>query len=303
MEDPRREILGRVARGELTAEEGASLLDELERERADEARHQRRSEDEEREPGAPSTGVATAGVTRIRIERTFGSVTVIGDPGVQEAIAEGPHRAERRGDTLLITNMFDNDRGWTFSHQGRGNPSGHAQHRYSGQSRREQRRATRNFWRENLGFGNFGEMIGFEGLRVRMNPDLVLDVLCQAGSLTVQGVHGPIHGEIQAGSASIDDFEAPLDLTLQAGAFRGRGILNGGASRIHSEAGSIRLHVAAGSNVTVRGRTTMGRLALGDARSDDVFVLGGGSREMVVGDGHGTLDLDSTMGSVRVTAD
>jgi hypothetical protein len=287
MEDPRREILGRVARGELTAEEGASLLDELDREGSAEADQQ-----EEPRPAPSSTGVATAGVGRIRIERSFGSVSVIGDPEVREAVAEGPHRAERRGDVLVISNVFD-DGGWTFSHQSGRNPWRHEEHR----ARREQRRAARNAWKESFGLG------GFEGLRVRMNPELVLDVLCQAGSLTVQGVRGPIHGEIQAGSASIDDFNGPLDLSLQAGAFRGRGVLAGGSSRIHSEAGSIRLHLVRGSSVTVRGRTTMGRLALGDARSDDVFVLGGGSREMVVGAGEGTLDLDSTMGSVRVTAD
>jgi hypothetical protein len=283
MEDPRREILGRVARGELTAEEGASLLDELDREGSSENQH-----DEAEPSGEARTGVATAGVSRIRIERSFGSVTVIGDPEVQEAVAEGPHRAERRDGTFVISNLIDDGAGFTFS-----GPGGYRWHR----GWRHERRANRNWWREGFNFG------GFDALRVRMNPDLPLEVLCQAGSLTVQGVRGPIQGDVQAGSASIDDFEGPLNLTLQAGTFRGRGRLQSGASRIHSEAGSIRLHLTRGSSVTIHGHTTMGRLSLGDQRSDDVFVLGGGSREMVVGDGEAALDVDSTMGSVRVTAD
>lgn len=289
MEDPRREILGRVARGELTAEEGASLLDELDREGA--AERSREPEHEHAgERQAPSTGVATAGVTRIRIERSFGAISVIGDPEVQEAVAEGPHHVERHGDALVINTMFEEGNGFTFTRPDFRFGGG-------GASRRDWRRAQRGWWREGFNFG------GFEGLRVRMNPDLLLDVLCQAGSLTVQGVHGPIQGEVQAGSASIEDFRGPLNLTLQAGTFRGRGVLQSGASRIHSEAGSIRLHLGRGSSVKVTGRTTMGRLVLGDQQSDDVFLLGGGNRELVVGAGEATLDVDSTMGSVRVTVD
>lgn len=271
MEDARREILTRVARGELTPEEGASLLDELERERAGQ-QNTTQTTTEDR----PDASLATTELKRVRVERNFGSVTVIGDPSVKEAIAEGPHRAERVGDRLVIRSSIDDDGGFVFS------------------------RGDRRRWRLE-GFQSYAP--AFRTLEVRVNPELALEVNSQAGSVRIQGVHGPIKAEVQAGSATADDFRGPLDISVQAGSFRGRGTLAGGASHIRSEAGAVRLHLQEGSSVKIRARSTMGRIQLGDQVSDDVFVLGGGGRELVVGEGEGTLDLDATMGSVRVTTD
>jgi hypothetical protein len=271
MEDARREILTRVARGELTPEEGASLLDELERERSGPPNPTRTTTDER-----PASAIATTELTKVRVERNFGSVTVIGDPSVKEAVAEGPHRAERVGDLLIIRSSLDDEGGFVFS------------------------RGDRRRWRLD-GLQSYAP--GFRTLELRMNPELALEVVSQAGSVRIQGVHSAISAEVQAGSATADDFRGPLDISVQAGSFRGRGILAGGASHIRSEAGAVRLHLTGDSSVRIRARSTMGRIQLGDERTDDVFVLGGGSRELVLGAGEGTLDLDATMGSVRVTTD
>jgi hypothetical protein len=271
MEDARREILTRVAHGELTPEEGASLLDELDRERAGRSDHTQTATEDR-----PQTSVASTALEKVRVERSFGSVTVIGDPSVKEAVAEGPHKAERVGGLLVIKSSFEDDGGFVFS------------------------RGDRRRWRLE---GFHSHAPAFRGLELRMNPELALEVVSQAGSVRIQGVSGPIKAEVQAGSATADDFRGPLDISVQAGSFRGRGILAAGGSRIRSEAGTVRLHLQEGSSVKVRARSQMGRIVLGEQTGDDVFVLGGGGRELVIGAGEATLDLDATMGSVRVTTD
>lgn len=274
MQDARRTILTRVARGELSPDEGASLLDELEHEHA--GVHSQTQTRTDSEPDYQPTGGAGP-IKAVRIERSFGGMVVIGDPEVREAVAEGPHRAERQGDLLVIRSGSDEEGGFVFGPRGE-----------------------RWRWRWDA-FQMYAP--SFRTLRVRVNPDLALQIVTQAGSLRVQGVRGRISGEIQAGTAVIEDFRGPLDLSLQAGSFRGTGILAAGESHIRSEAGSIRLHLQRGSSVRVRAHSTMGRIVLGSQEPADVFVLGGSGREMTVGGGESTLDLDATMGSVRVTAD
>src|SRR5258708_8968095 len=89
MKDLQREILGQVAAGTLSAEEGADRLEAL-----------------DAEPHAPSTPPPTpdgrTGVKQVRVVNRFGNTEVIGDPGVSYAVAEGPHQAHEEGDTMVI---------------------------------------------------------------------------------------------------------------------------------------------------------------------------------------------------------
>src|SRR5256885_11979062 len=100
MQDPRRDILAAVARGELSPEEGAARLEQL-----------------PSPPPGPATAAlpppaARAGqgvepaLTAVRIVRSLGSAVIVGDPQVLEAVAEGPYVAEREGDTLVIRSAF-----------------------------------------------------------------------------------------------------------------------------------------------------------------------------------------------------
>jgi hypothetical protein len=252
MEEQRRDVLERVARGELSPAEGAALLDEMESAR-----------------GSALTAEAPPDrAAMIRVVREFGLAEVIGDPGVREAVAEGPHVARREGDTLVIEGEDDSFGmpGFAFSWRGRHRP-----------------------WR--------GRRWGFRDmapLRVRVNPDLPLEVEAQAGSLRIRGVRAPIRAEVQAGRTEIEGFESPLDLTVQAGSVRARGRLDQGTSRIRCEAGNVRLHLEQGSSVRVHARTSWGRIRFNDDQADGPWVIGAGA---------GTLDIDSSMGSVRVTAD
>lgn len=82
----RREILERVARGELTPEEADDLLS---------GKH----------ADAPAAGADAAEgspVRRVRISAGFGAITVTADPDVAEAEIEGMHSATVEDDCLVI---------------------------------------------------------------------------------------------------------------------------------------------------------------------------------------------------------
>jgi hypothetical protein len=246
MEDRRREILRQVASGEVTPDQAAAMLDEAE--------------------GRGSTLMTTTNLpgeraARLRVVRTAGWTEIVGDPGVQEAVAEGPHVARRDGDTLIIEGEEDTAElpGFRFS------------------------------WRRGYHL-TFGDV---RPLRIRMNPDLPLEVEAQAGSLRVRDVKGPIRAEVQAGQTRIEGFAAPLQLTARAGSVRASGLLSEGASRISCEAGSVRLFLDPASSVRVTARTTLGSISVAGRQEQGAWVIG---------DGRATLDIETTMGSVRVLA-
>jgi hypothetical protein len=281
MDDERRAVLERVARGELSPAEAASLLEHMESRpagsptaveepndwAADWSRDPRWSQPEAPPPPSPEGRAA-----RIRVVRTIGTADIIGDPSVSEAVAEGPHVARREGDTLVIEGQEGHDFGmsdFSFDWHDRG--------RHRSTHRRSRRR-----------------MGDWYPLRVRVNPDLPLEIEAQAGKLRVRGVHAPIRGSVQAGSTDIVDFRSPLDLTVQAGSVSARGRLDTGASRIRCEAGSVRMRLERGSSVRVTARNTLGKI---------VFDHGDPREPWVIGAGEATLDIDATMGVVAVSTD
>jgi hypothetical protein len=243
MDDPKKEILNRVARGEIGPEEGATLLDDLASGRA--------------APTAPPPGPTAS---RIRVRRALGSIVIEGDASVREAVATGRHSARREGDTLVIEG--DDESGeFAFVWAGR--------------------RQIR-----------FGRPEHAHPLRVKVNPELPLEVEAQAGTLQLDGVRGPIKASVQAGSARVTGFEGPLDLEVQAGSVRGEGRLTTGSSRLRCEAGTIRIDLKSDSSVRISGKSALGSVQVDGGSFDN------GS--WVIGGGEATLDVEATMGSVRV---
>src|SRR5579859_8057637 len=214
MQDAKREILQKVAAGAISAEEAAAELQALE--------------------DGPGTAIPTGpppaaagAVTRLRVEAGMGTVTVLGDESVLEAVAEGPHRARREGGTLLIQNSD------------------------------EQFLNTFVFGGGRFGFGGKEHR-----LTVRVNPRLPLEADLQAGSLRIRGVRAPINAVVQAGVARIEGFTEPLDLDIQAGSVRASGRLTGGHSKIRCQAGKVDIELESGSSVRVSARTSLGRISL-----------------------------------------
>jgi hypothetical protein len=94
MTPERREILQRVADGELSPEEAERMLHDIE--------------------GAAAP-VRESRVRLVKVSLGVGGIEIVGDPDVAEAEVDGPHRAEVNGDTLVIHGELEpGDEGFTF---------------------------------------------------------------------------------------------------------------------------------------------------------------------------------------------
>jgi len=242
MKDLQREILGQVAAGRITAEEGAARLEAL-----------------ESGPHSGTAPTAPAGPRQVKLVSRFGNTDVIGDPTVSLAVADGPHRIRQDGDTMLIEQSIFSEGSFEF---------------------------TRRMGRS--GLDSFGR-----NLTIRMNPTLPLFAKVQAGNVKIDGIHGRITGEIQAGNCVVNDFRAPINLSVVAGNVDASGKLDSGASSISCRVGEVKVTLARTSSVRIKARNTMGEVALGDGVSAD-------GNDAKVGSGTGTLEIECTMGSVRV---
>lgn len=248
VQDTKRGILAKVAQGTLTPEEAALELQALDPEVALRAA----------EPDAtPPSDLA-----RVRVVTSMGSVTVVGDESVREAVADGPHQARREGDTLVVESLYGDGSGFHFGRM------------------------------------TFGFDVQEPRLLVRMNPALALDVQVQAGTVRIQGIRSPIRAEVQAGSTKIEGFSGPIYLDCQAGSVRARGRLTGGSSKINCQAGSVKLDLEPDSSVKITARTSLGKISLLGAPT--VAGIGTGTAHAELGAGAGTLDIVAEMGSVQV---
>ena len=278
-----REILEAVANGRMSPAEAAEHLDEGRRagpvegvegrdapptEPADPAE----GRDAPPGDGARATGRAGTGSGLcVRVSASARSVRVVGDPTVTEATVEGSHQVRREENALVIDGNIELDEPGEFTFEGR-RPPWHRQW---------------TNWRRFT-----------EPLVVRVHPGCPVDAEVSAGSLTVVGVTGPLHVLIAAGSARLDGVASPFDVEARAGAVRVRGRLDTGESRIRCEAGSVNVQLTQGSDVRVRCRADLGRVRVHGASGHEPQV--GGQREVTIGAGTATLDIEAAMGSVDV---
>ncbi|HEV2036308.1 MAG TPA: DUF4097 family beta strand repeat-containing protein [Candidatus Dormibacteraeota bacterium] len=264
MKDLQREILSQVAAGKISAAEGAARLESL-----DSAGTPPPVE----APAAPSvTRAAASDTRRIKVISQVGSAEIVGDPSVAFVVADGPHSARQDGDTMVICQApFEETDHFTF---GRG-----------------ERRPVVN-----------GVEFHRRKLTVRMNPKLALCASVQAGSVRIEGVQGPIEGEVQAGNCQVSGFRGPLNFVIQMGNLSASGQLDSGESKVRCEMGSVKIHLEKGSSVRVTARTTLGKVSIEGEGTENVN-LGHSGKDVTVGSGAGSLDIECTMGNVRVSAE
>src|ERR1700730_746292 len=257
MKELQREIVTQVAAGKITPEEGAARLESLE-------------QVETRAPAAaPTVAPPTAAVgphtRRVKVISQIGSTEIVGDPSVAYVVADGPHTARQDGDTMVISHAtFEEIDHFTF---GRGD-----------------RRLAIN-----------GVDFHRRKLTVRMNPKLALYLSAQAGSVRIEGVQGPIEGEVQAANCQISGFRAPLNLVIQMGNLSASGRLDAGASKVRCEMGSVKIHLEKGSSVRVTARSTLGKVSCEGEAADKVVSLGQSGKDVTFGSGEGSLDVECTM--------
>ncbi len=252
-EEAIQELLKQVAAGTISPEEAAARVAQMQQ---------------------TAVALQEQPVGRIRVTGLVHPTKIVGDPQIKDAVVQGPHRAARDGDAMVITGMpSDEDGGW-FSFR----------------------------WPDRLPFGQGASGGPLRPVLIRMNPGLPLEVEMAAGLLTVEGVRGPIRADIQAGSAKVEGFSQPIDLNVTWGTVSVRGLLDAGSSRIRCEAGTVKVRLEAGSSVRVVARSTLGKISLpGDPPGlVEGWTMGGEVHEKVIGAGTARLDIEATTGAVWV---
>ena len=219
---------------------------------------------------------------------------MIGDERIREAVAEGPHTAHREGDVLIVNAEVEDVEGgggFGFGRPGGWGLPGASRHPWPGAP---------TPWSE------VGKVLRqrTRPLVVRMSPELALEVEIVAGSASVDAVHGEIRADVSAGSLRLDRVRAPVQASVTAGSVTVSGRLDRGASRVRCEAGAVTVQLDPASSVRVHARSTLSKVTLpGDESFDLADAVSGRERSATIGAGVGTLDIEATMGGVRVALD
>ena len=269
MKDLQREILSQVASGQISAAEGAARLEALS---GDSASAAPAAVQTAALPPPPAAAPAIPAARSVKVISILGSANIVADASVAIAVADGPHKVRTDGDVLVIEHAGLDEGNDTFTFGGA----------------RKVVVSGPDFQRRTIG--------------IRMNPDLPLFASVQAGNINAVGLRGPITAEVQAGNFRVDDFSGPLNVTVQAGNVTASGRLESGDSKIRCEMGSVKVNLAKGSSLRITAKATMGKVQVdGDVSAKS--TSGDSARAVTVGSGAGTMDIDCTMGSVRVNAE
>lgn len=272
----RRSILTQVAEGTLSPDEAAERLSELGGAptdgRGDTTPGSAAGGERGLPPGAPATSLRITGSVRM--------IEIIGDPTVAEAVAEGPHDARREGDVLVIEgegpDVSWSQPGWRYSYS-----------------------SSRSRGPIVMGLGQNRRM---PALKVRVNPELPIEIGVKAGAMSVRGVNSPITAECDAGSLQIKDFSGPLQVCVNAGKVEASGRMVKGASRIEANAAKVELRLDPDSSVRIHARSELGRILLpgGGPRPGKGSLLGQES-DALIGAGDATLDVEVNVGAASVS--
>ncbi len=242
-----RSLLNRVASGELSPEDAQALLS-----------------------AEPVSAVqAPSAIRGVVIRASAVRLTVIADPTVDTAIAEGPHRVEHDGDKLVIHSDL-------------------SQGSYSAETPRS------SF----MNWVNAGLRAGAV-LRVRVNPQLPLEVLTVAGALDLSGHQASLSVGVEAGSAKIRGGRGPLKLSVSTGSADVEWQFIGESS-VSCEMGSAQVAVLPGSDVLVTAESTAGSAQIRTSEDSHNSAGSGTTQVVTVGAGSGRLNVSAKLGSASV---
>lgn len=261
MSDDLRDLLNRVASGEISPEEAQARLGT-----AAPSQPANESAGSGDEPG----GASGAPVRRISIRASAVRLVVVADATVDTAIAEGPHRVTRDGEILSIHSDLS-----------------------AGEYSAEAPRSAFATW---LGSVNRAGST----LRVRVNPNLPLDVLNVAGSLELSGVRAPTRVGVEAGSAKLHDGAGQLVLSVASGSADVEWQFFADSS-VSTDLGSARVSVLPGSDVSITAEATIGMATIRLADGTTIKASPAGNPPVVVGSGAGRLSVTSRLGSLVVS--
>jgi hypothetical protein len=210
--------------------------------------------------------VNTGGVDRISVRAVGRRVRIVGETSVATLSADGPHVLRRNGSVLEVSSdgeMGSSLDGFSIL------------------------RAPRNL-------DDIRSLAIGKELFLRVNPNIVVDVEVTAGSLNTENV--PHLGKIRvtAGGAKLLGVQQVNDALIQAGQATIKGSITSGRSRVRAESGSLAIHLADDSNVTVKGDSQLGKVSWAGGHT-------GAGDEVVMGNGSARLDVEVVMGYAQVT--
>ncbi|MHB8294402.1 MAG: DUF4097 family beta strand repeat-containing protein [Acidimicrobiales bacterium] len=237
-------------------------------------------------------------VSKVRLEGTFRAARVVGDASVEEVVVDGPHIVHRDGNALVITSEADETISAAFSF-------GRAA--FAGYGTRDARfgRVPLAWLRAGFPSASLADLAPLSELAtpllIRINPHIAFEADLATGSVAVSELSSHVAVRVSAGSASLERLAGSCDVDVKAGSLRFEGSIGPGQRcRLRCEAGSVSVQLPAeGSNVKVRARTSLGRLVL-DGIEDLAAWSVDQERELVLGDGAGSLEAESLMGLVQV---
>ena len=261
MSDELRDLLNRVAAGEISPEDAESALKQASAATPDAT------------PATDTTTVeqpAPEPVRRISVRGSAVRLVIVADPSVDTAIAEGPHRVSHVGDRLTV----------------------HSDLRV-GEYEAEAPKSTFATWLSNVNRAG-------STLRVRVNPDLPLDVLNVAGSLELSGMRSATSVGVEAGSAKLHDGAGQLTLSVASGSADVEWLFQGECS-VSTDLGSARLTLLPGSDVEVKAEATLGLATIRLADGSTIKATPEGHPPVRAGAGTGSLAATTRLGSLVVS--
>jgi hypothetical protein len=267
MSDELRDLLNRVASGELSPEEAQARL------QAAAAAEPTPTAEPTEAPDAGATPTAPPPhepVRRISIRASAVRLIVLADPSVDTAVAEGPHRVSHQGEALTIHSDLS-----------------------AGEYETEVPKSAFATWLTNVNRAG-------STLRVRVNPGLPIEVLNVAGSLELSGMRAPASVGVEAGSARLHDGAGQLALSVASGSADVEWQFHGECA-VSTDLGSARVTVQPGSDVAINAEATLGMATIRMADGRTIKATPTGTPPVVVGAGTGRLNVTSRLGSLVVS--
>jgi hypothetical protein len=237
-----RDLLTRVASGDLDPAEAARLLDE--------------------DPAAPTLdrrdGIGSeAPPSGVAIHAGGVKLTIVADPTVATAVADGPHALRREGSVLVLDAPSEDGYRTTPSP------------RFLG-------------WVPTVWTGGRGQKV-----LVRINPSLPLTVEATACAVEISGMRAALTLGGSASSVSVRDHVGALHGSLAMGSLDVVATVSE-PSDLACELGSVDVRLLPGSDVTVTATTDLGEVKLPDkpkreaASARQTYVVGEGTHPFTV---------------------
>ncbi len=131
-------------------------------------------------------------------------------------------------------------------------------------------------------------------LQVRVNPRLQVEVEVTGGSVSAERLPALTRVRVTAGTARVADVDGPIDLLVQAGSVNLDAQLTKGRSRVRVESGSASVHLRRGSDVRVHSEAQLGRVTWTGA-------VNGPSTDVEIGQGRAALNVEVLMGAAQLS--